>query len=55
MPVAVGTVRGHQRHLVMIEKLIEIHGQLPFSGSALVSQSPACQRKQAMIYKWALA
>src|SRR3546814_6389464 len=51
-PIAVGAVRCDQRHLVMIKELIEIHVHLPFSGSALVSQSPASERTPTISWRW---
>src|SRR3546814_18015271 len=40
-PVALRPAHGHQSHLMMIEKLVEIHIVAPFDGSANVSQSSA--------------
>src|SRR3546814_13131562 len=43
MSVAPRPAYGNQGHLMMIEKLIEIHITSPACGSAKVSRSPTCK------------
>src|SRR3546814_21026932 len=45
MSVAPRPAYGNQGHLMMIEKLIEIHIPSPACGSAKVSRSPTCKNE----------
>src|SRR3546814_8586391 len=54
MTVAPRLTHGHERYLVMIEKLVEIHAGLPFAGAQLsLSHRHAEQRQRYIVNGWA--
>src|SRR3546814_10111127 len=53
MTVAPRLTHGHERYLVMIEKLVEIHAGLPFAGAQLsLSHRHAEQRQRYIVNGW---